>query len=149
MGPFSFGIGRHFVVPNVGSNTTSGASAVTDALVSSSSNSAVYSANANGSTTIDVAVSYFQNDAYSIGFAVNENLSVSYDRLKSTAEARDVVINTSADTDISRDLTISTIQAAYNIGGAVVALSQKDIEGINYAQGANAKEFALSLKMAF
>jgi len=41
------------------------------------------------------------------------------------------------------------VQAAYNIGGAVVALSQKSIDGINYAQGANAQEFAISLKMAF
>jgi len=149
MGAFSFGIGRHFVVPNVASNTTDGASAVTTALISTTSNSAVYSTDSNGSTTVNVATKYFQNDAVSIGFAVNENLSVSYDRLKSTAEARDVNLNAAADTDISRDLTISTIQAAYNIGGAVVALSQKDIEGINYAQGANAKEFALSLKMAF
>ena len=149
VGAFSFGIGRHFIVPNLAANTTDGASAVTTALVSTTSNSAVYSSDGNGSTTINVATKYFQNDAYSIGFAVNENLSVSYDRLKSTAEARDVVLTSAADTDISRDLTISTIQAAYNIGGAVVALSQKDIEGINYAQGANAKEFAISLKMAF
>jgi hypothetical protein len=149
VGAFSFGIGRHFIVPNLAANTTSGASAVTTALVSTTSNSAVYSSDGNGSTTINVATKYFQNDAYSIAFAVNENLSVSYDRLKSTAEARAVVLTSAADTDISRDLTISTIQAAYNIGGAVVALSQKDIEGINYAQGANAQEFAISLKMAF
>ena len=149
VGAFSFGIGRHFIVPNLAANTTDGASAVTTALVSTTSNSAVYSSDGNGSTTINVATKYFQNDAYSIAFAVNENLSVSYDRLKSTAEARDVVLTSAADTDISRDLTISTIQAAYNIGGAVVALSQKDIEGINYAQGANATEFAISLKMAF
>jgi len=149
VGAFSFGLGRHFVVPNLAANTTNGKSLVTEALVSTTSNSAVYSANGNGSTTIDVSTKYFQNDAYSIAFAVNENLSVSYDRLKSTAEARDVVLTAAADTDISRDLTISTIQAAYNIGGAVVALSQKDIEGVNYAQGANATEFAISLKMAF
>ena len=150
VGAFSFGIGRHYVVPNLaGNDATNGASATTAALVSTTSNSAVYSTDGNGSTTINVATKYFQNDAYSIAFAVNENLSVSYDRLKSTAEARDVVLTSAADTDISRDLTISTIQAAYNIGGAVVALSQKDIEGINYAQGANATEFAISLKMAF
>ena len=149
VGAFSFGIGRHFVVPNLAGNSTSGKSLVTEALVSSTVNSAVYSANGDGLTTVDVSTKYFQNDAYSIAFAVNENLSVSYDRLKSTAEARDVVLTSAADTDISRDLEISTIQAAYNIGGAVVALSQKDIEGINYAHGANATEFAISLKMAF
>lgn len=149
IGAFSFGIGKHFVAPNLASNTTNGASAKTTALVSSTSNSAVYSAGANGSTTIDVATEYFENDAISVAFAVNENFSVSYDQLTSTAHAKDVVVTTAADTDISRDLTISTIQAAYNIGGAVVAVSQKDIEGIDYADGANAKETTISLKMAF
>lgn len=150
MGAFSFGIGRHFVVPNV-TNRTAGndVSAVTTALITSTSNSAVYSANGNGSTSINSAVEYFQNDAVSIAFAVNENLSVSYDRLKSEANAREFSATGAGGTEVDRDLEISTLQAAYNIGGAVVALSQKSVDGINYAQGANAQEFAISLKMAF
>jgi hypothetical protein len=148
MGPFSFGIGRHFVQPNTNANADTSV-AVTTALISSTSNSAVYSTNSNGSTTIDDSVEYFQNDAISVAFAVNENFSISYDKLTSTAEARQVDADARADVDVSRDLEINTLQAAYNIGGAVVAVSQKDINGINYAQGADAKEYTFSLKMAF
>ena len=109
----------------------------------------MYSADGNGSTTIDGSVEYFQNDAISIAFAVNENLSVSYDRLVSTAEARKLTAANRAVTDISRDLEISSVQAAYNIGGAVVAIGQKSVDGNNYAQGANLTETVFSLKMAF
>ena len=149
MGQFSFGIGRHYVVPNQTNRTDAAASAVTGALVTAGTNTAVYTANRGGSATISDTVEYFQNDAISIAFAVNENLSVSYDRLVSEANARAYSITGAAGTLIDRDLEISTVQAAYNIGGAVVALSQKSIDGINYAQGANAQEFAISLKMAF
>jgi len=149
IGAFSFGIGRHFVAPNSNTNVSSSATAKTTALVSSTSNSAVYSANGNGSTTIDGSVEYFQNDAISVAFAVNENLSVSYDRLVSTAEARALTAANRAETDISRDLEISSIQAAYNIGGAVVAIGQKSVDGNNYADGANFTETVFSLKMAF
>ena len=149
MGAFSFGIGRHFVVPNLTNRITGGATAVTGALVTAGTNAAVYTANVGGSATIDGSVEYFQNDAISIAFAVNENLSVSYDRLVSEANARAYSATGAGGTQIDRDLEISTVQAAYNIGGAVVALSQKSIDGINYAQGANAQEFAISLKMAF
>jgi len=149
MGAFSFGIGRHFVVPNNLNRVTGGASAVTTALVTAGTNTAVYTANRGGSATISDTVEYFQNDAISIAFAVNENLSVSYDRLVSEANARQFSATGAGGTQLDRDLEISTVQAAYNIGGAVVALSQKSVDGINYAQGANAQEFAISLKMAF
>jgi hypothetical protein len=148
IGAFSVGVGRHFVAPNTNSGGSTSL-AKTDALITSTSNSAVYSADSNGSTTINAGVEYFQNDALSIAFAVNENLSLSWDRLTSTAEARKVVATTRADTDVSRDLEITTLQAAYNIGGAVVAVSTKSVYVINYAKGKDPKETTLSLKMAF
>ena len=73
-GAFSFGIGRHFVVPNLTNRITGGATAVTGALVTAGTNAAVYTANVGGSATISDTVEYFQNDAISIAFAVNENL---------------------------------------------------------------------------
>jgi len=149
VGAFSFGIGRHYVAPNTNSNVSASADARTDALISTTANGAVYTTDNGGSTTIDGSVEYFQNDAISVAFAVNENLSVSYDRLVSTAEARAFTAANRAVTDISRDLEISSIQAAYNIGGAVVAIGQKSVDGNNYAQGANFTETVFSLKMAF
>ena len=49
----------------------------------------------------------------------------------------------------NRDLEVSTIQAAYNIGGAVVTVSQKSIDGVDYVQGADQKETMFGIKMAF
>ena len=147
VGNFSFGIGRHLVAPNqetvLGLTATTATSAITDG----SSNTKPYTSKGNGGTTLTTA-KYFQNDAISVAFAVNENLTLSYDKLKSTAEKRALVL-AGADTDISTDLEIDTIQAAYNIGGAVIAISMKDIANSAYAQGADLTETTLSLKMAF
>jgi hypothetical protein len=148
VGNFSFGIGKHFVAPNQAGVMAAGSVATDSPITAGSANTATYLAAANtGSTT--TTAKYFENDAYSIAFAVNENLTLSYDKLKSTAEKRALVVATRADTDISTSLEIDTIQAAYNIGGAVVAISMKDISNNAYAQGADVKETAFSLKMAF
>ena len=147
-GNFSFGLGRHLVAPNQDGVLIAGSTTATSAITTGSSNTKPYDQKGNAGTTTTTA-KYFQNDAYSIAFAVNENLTLSYDKLKSTAEKRVLVAATRADTDISTDLEIDTIQAAYNIGGAVVAISLKDIENSGYAQGADIKETTFSLKMAF
>lgn len=148
VGNFSFGAGRHFVAPNQAGVMANTATTASSPITAGSANTATYLAAANtGSTT--TTVKYFQNDALSVAFAVNENLTLSYDKLKSTAEKRALVAATRADTDISTDLEIDTIQAAYNIGGAVVAISMKDISNSGYAQGADIKETTFSLKMAF
>jgi len=148
VGAFSFGIGRHYVAPNTNSGGTTSL-AKTDALITANANTAVYSAASDGSSTIDAGVEYFKNDAVSIAFAANENLSFSWDRLTSYARAKQVDADAAADVDVSRELEITSIQAAYNIGGAVVAVGQKNVDGNGYAQGKNLKETVLSLKMAF
>lgn len=148
MGNFSFGIGRHFVAPNVAGVLDAGSTTATAAYSAGSVNSAVYSAASNAGSATTTA-KYFQNDTFSAAFAVNEQLTISYERLNSTAEKRALVAATRADTDISTDLEIDTIQAAYNIGGAVVAVSMKDVNNANYAQGQDIKETTISLKMAF
>jgi hypothetical protein len=145
---FSFGIGRHYVAPNVAGVLAAGSTTATAAYASGTANSAVYSAASNAGAATTTA-KFFQNDSYSVAFNVNEQLTLSYDKLSSTAEKRALVAATRADTDISTDLEIDTIQAAYNIGGAVVAVSLKDISNANYAQGQDIKETTVSLKMAF
>jgi hypothetical protein len=89
-----------------------------------------------------------ENDAWSIGYAVNDQLSLSYDRLTSTAHVSNTS-DTNVKTRTDRDLTVSSIQLAYNIGGAVVAVGQKDVDGVNYTDQKNVKETVFSLKMAF
>ena len=148
VGNFSFGLGRHYVAPDQGGVMDDGTTAATSPITAGSKNTLPYNRVGNAGTTLTTA-KYFENNAVSVAFAVNENLTLSYDKLKSTAEKRALVETSAADTDISTDLEIDTIQAAYNIGGAVVAISMKDIENNGYAQGADIKETTLSLKMAF
>jgi len=148
VGNFSFGVGRHLVAPNQDGVLAAGSTTATSAITDGSKNTKPYDQEGDAGTTLTTA-KYFENDAISVAFAVNENLTLSYDKLKSTAEKRLLVVATRADTDISTDLEIDTIQAAYNIGGAVVAISMKDIENNGYAQGADIKETTFSLKMAF
>ena len=148
VGNFSFGIGRHYVAPNQASVMAASATTTTSPITSGSKNTKPYDQAGDAGTTTTTA-KYFENNAVSVAFAVNENLTFSYDKLKSTAEKRALRTATAADADISTDLEIDTIQAAYNIGGAVVAISMKDVSNNAYAQGADLKETTFSLKMAF
>ena len=151
VGNFSFGIGRHYVAPNQAGVMIAGATTATSPITNGSKNTKPYdqAGNAGSTTATATTAKYFENNAVSVAFAVNENLTLSYDKLKSTAEKRALVATAAADTDISTDLEIDTIQAAYNIGGAVVAISMKDVSNNAYAQGADLKETTFSLKMAF
>jgi hypothetical protein len=150
IGSFSIGAGRHWVAPNVTAGN-GGTCAATTAVKSSSV--AVSSTTGLPVTTNSycAGLRYFQNDAYSVAFQVNPQLSISVDNMTSTAEIRNRLTSSTANTnlDTSRDLEVQSIQAAYNVGGAVVAIGRKSIEGVNYAQGTDQNETVLSLKMEF
>jgi len=133
-GPVTVGFGRNWIEP--GTDGANGTLATTTEAVSSTG-------------VVDANVKHFENTQMSIAFNLNDDLSISYDKMESTAEARTVVANTRADTDTSRDLTIDTIQLAYSMGGMTVAVSQKDVDGINYIKAKASKETMLSVKMAF
>lgn len=87
------------------------------------------------------AYNHYENDSYSIGFVVNDSLSVSYGHETS---------HRNLTTDAAEyDITISTIQAAYSMGGMTATIGVKDIENGNYTQNQNTNEAHLVLKMAF
>jgi len=147
MGNFTLGYGRHLVAPNK-DGSGSGTCAVTTAIKSSSTSVSSTTGLPVTTTSYCAGTTYFENDSISLGYAVNDALSVSYDKLTSTGHVSNQnVANTRTRTD--RDLTIESIQFAYNIGGAVVAVGQKSVDGVNYTQGKNMKETVFSLKMAF
>jgi len=147
MGNFTVGLGRHLVAPNK-DGSGSGTCAATTAIKSSSTAISTTTGLPVVTTSYCDGTTYFENDAVSIGYVVNDALSVSYDKLKSTGHvSNQSTTNTKVTTD--RDLTIESIQFAYNIGGAVVAVGQKTVDGVNYAEGKNMKETVFSLKMAF
>ena len=89
----------------------------------------------------------------SIGYAVNENLTVSYE--KSNSDAFTKTTNaTNVVTRATESQDSQTIQAAYTMGGMTLALSQSMVDGDGYtkADGANrvdAKETIFAVTMAF
>jgi len=91
---------------------------------------------------------------WSIGYAVNENLTVSYEQ--STSEAK--MKKRDADNNVTRKTTkqsSDTIQAAYTMGGMTLALSQSNTDGAGYTENAVAasrkdvKETIFAVTMAF
>jgi hypothetical protein len=147
IGNVTLGVGRHLVAPNK-DGSGSGTCAVTTAIKTRSTAVSTTTGLPVTTTAYCDGTTYFENDAISIGYAVNDALSVSYDKITSTGHvSTQDVLNATTRTD--RDLVIESIQLAYNIGGAVVAIGQKDIEGVDYQQGNNEKETVFSLKMAF
>jgi hypothetical protein len=114
LGAFTIGAGKHFVANNLSASTNK---ATSDPL-----NTAALKATVKG----------FENTAFSLGYKVNDALSVSYEDEKSTAEKRTVVGATRADTDTSVDLKVRTLQAAYTMGGMTLSLSRKDLGNTDY-----------------
>lgn len=106
-------------------------------------------ATAAGSYVID----YVETTDYSIGYAVNENLTVSYDKSSSDAFTK-TTSATNAVTRATETQDSQTIQAAYTMGGMTLALSQATVDGDGYtkADGASrvdVKETIFAVTMAF
>lgn len=146
-GNVTVGAGRHLVAPNKDGSGT-GATPVTTALKQRSTVVSTTTGLPVTTTTYQAGTTYFETDSISVGYAVNDALSVSYDKTTSTGHVSNQSA-TNVKTTTDRDLVIESIQLAYNIGGAVVAIGQKDVEGVDYQQGNNEKETVFSLKMAF
>jgi hypothetical protein len=98
-------------------------------------------ANGKGSSSTTGLYNYYENDSYSVGLAVNDNLSVSYGYEKSH---RNLITD-----GTENDIKIDTIQAAYTMGGLTATVGLKDIENGSYTANANTNEAHLVLSMAF
>ncbi len=83
----------------------------------------------------------FENTGAAIGFAVNDNLSVSYAREQSTKSYTDTAANV--------ELEITSIQGAYTMGGLTIALALDDIENSGYVANVDEKETMLTFTFAF
>jgi len=89
---------------------------------------------ANGGTT-----DAYENDAYGVSFAVNDNLTLSY----ATHESR-------RDLDLA-DVTLegTSIQASYTVGGASVKFAETSVDNKNYSSGTNKDGRTIALTLAF
>ena len=102
--------------------------------------SKAYKAPALASTPA-TSINFYETTSYSVGLAVNDNLSVSYGYEKSHAnKVTDAAEN---------DLKIDTIQAAYTMGGMTATLGIKDIENADYSANKDQSEAHFVLSMAF
>ena len=147
-GNVTVGAGRHLVAPDKDGVGSSAACTVTTAIKTRTTSVSSTTGLPSTTTAYCAGTTYFETDSISVGYAVNDALSVSYDKTTSTGHVSNQSI-TNVRTRTDRDLVIESIQLAYNIGGAVVAIGQKDVEGVDYQQGNNEKETVFSLKMAF
>ena len=66
---------------------------------------------------VGTTTSYYENDAYGISFAVNDNLSVSYGKHESVQQ------NDAENTEVSAE----SFQVAYSMGGATVKMAETEV----------------------
>ena len=88
------------------------------------------------------SVEYYENTGYSIGYAVNDELSVSYTR--ETSEA-----NQAHSSNTTYDIEMDSVQFAYSLGGATLSVARADYENVGYAQNADATETIVAMTFAF
>jgi hypothetical protein len=94
-------------------------------------------------------VKSFENKMMSIGFAINDDFSVSYENEKSDAQKRTLNAAARAHTKVNVELDVTTLQAAYTMGGMTLSVSQKDIENADYVLAKDEKETIFAVSMAF
>ena len=88
------------------------------------------------------AVEYYENTGISVGYAVNDDLTLSY--TDETGERNYLTSTTTV-----YDIEVQSIQAAYSLGGATLSVARTDYENIGYADGVDATETIIALSFAF
>ena len=105
-------------------------------------------ASRTGGATATAALQHYENDAYSIGFAVNDNLSVSF--TEENSEQRNVAKSvTGATTRTNVEMEITTIDVSYTVGGATLGLSNSEHSNDSYTSGDDTTETIVAISLAF
>jgi len=81
----------------------------------------------NMANAADGAVSYYQNDAYGISFAVNDDLTLSYGLHKS-----DKAVNSGA---ANVELEAQSLQLSYTMGGMSIKFAESQVDNASYTSG--------------
>ena len=93
---------------------------------------------ATGATTVE----FYENTGMSLGYAINDNMSISY--TDENSEASYLTSSTAA-----FDIEMTSLQASYNIGGATVSVARTSYENIDYTENKDADETIIALSFAF
>jgi len=99
------------------------------------------SATANGGGQTNALVRQYTTTKASIGFNVNENLSVSFEHEKSE---REKIANA-----VQYDIKSQAVQAAYTVGGMTLAVSHGSTDNASYENNRNFDQTLLALTIAF
>jgi outer membrane protein OmpU len=91
-----------------------------------------------GGTTVE----YYENTGMSIGYAVNDDVSISY--TNETAEK-----NFQTSTTTTYDIEMDSVQVAYSLGGATLSLARADYENVSHKQNEDVTETIIAMTFAF
>jgi hypothetical protein len=98
---------------------------------------------ADGTTTAGATtVEYYDQTNLSAAFAVNDDLSLSYEIEKSEA-------NFATSTTVTTEQKSKAVQVAYTMGGMTLALSHASHDNNGYVVGANVDQMLFAVTMAF
>ena len=124
-GPFGLGISRTLRAP----------------LITGTSSAVTVISNASTAGGNKDSVRLYKSNKMSAAYAVNDNLSISYEVEKSS---REKIINAA-----EHDLEAKGIQAAYTMGGMSLAISNVKIDNVGYTEGKDVEQTLLAVTMAF
>ena len=96
-----------------------------------------------------VYTDYYENQGYSVGFAVNDNLSVSYTEENSEINRKSRHATTDAITRTDVEMEIQTIDIAYTMGGATFSVSTSEATNDSYTAGDDSSEHIFAMSLAF
>jgi len=103
-----------------------------------------------GLTTKASAVTKYENSSMGVQFAVNEQLSISYQVEKSEAFTYNAIADgASSATKTGVESELKSIQAAYNVGGATVGVTRTEVSKSDYSDPNDEAITLLTLAMAF
>lgn len=93
---------------------------------------------------ISTSVNFYENTAYGVSFAVNDDLTLSYGEHES---------DKSVETGVTADITTTakSLQLSYSMGGASIKIAQSSVKNQNYVTGATQDKdgTTIALTLAF
>jgi outer membrane protein OmpU len=79
----------------------------------------------------------YDNQAFGVSFAINDNLTVSYGENESERSTTSVTVQA------------KSIQASYTVGGASIKIADSSVDNQNYVSGTNREGRSVALTLAF
>ena len=95
-------------------------------------------------------ITYYENEAIGINFAVNDAISVSYNKETSDKNARaKVATAATAGTKTITSMEQKSLQVAYTTGGATLGIAQVEVSNSDYTAGKDEAQTVFSLGISF